>query len=102
MINAKLGNAWQARCPFCGATPKDLLDGVDLMTDIKSLKDLHVSPLHVLLRVGDGYFKAGFRNMAGVYKYNVQMTEAEKQKITNRYKVELIRLAFLLTIVRMI
>ena len=22
MINAKLGNSWQARCPFCGATPK--------------------------------------------------------------------------------
>ena len=22
MINAKLDNSWQARCPFCGATPK--------------------------------------------------------------------------------
>ena len=21
MINAKLDNAWKARCPFCGATP---------------------------------------------------------------------------------
>ena len=22
MINCKLQNSWQARCPFCGATPK--------------------------------------------------------------------------------
>ena len=44
------------------------------MTDIKSLEDLHVSPLHVLLRIGDGFFKAGLRNMAGVFKYNVSLS----------------------------
>ena len=44
------------------------------MTDIETLKDLHTSPLHVLLRVGEGFFKAGLRNMAGVFKYDVPFT----------------------------
>ena len=54
---------------------KDLRDGIDLMTDIETLKDLHTSPLHVLLRVGEGFFKAGLRNKAGVFKYDVPLTE---------------------------
>ena len=53
---------------------KDLRDGIDLMTDIETLKDLHTSPLHVLLRVGEGFFKAGLRNKAGVFKYDVPIT----------------------------
>ena len=86
MINAKLDNAWQARCPFCGCTPMDLRDGIDHMTDIETLKDLHSSPLHVLLRIGDGFFKAGFRNMAGVFKYDVEMTEDEKDMVEAWYE----------------
>ena len=85
MINAKLGNAWQARCSFCGATPKDLRDGIDLMTEIDTLKDLHSSPLHVLLRVGDGFFKAGFRLQAEIFKYDVPLSEEEHTLINWRY-----------------
>ena len=48
------------------------------MTDVETLKDLHTSPLHVLLRVGDGFFKAGVRNMAEVYKYDVAFTEDDR------------------------
>ena len=85
MINAKLGNAWQARCSFCGATPKDLRYGIDLMTEIDTLKDLHSSPLHVLLRVGDGFFKAGFRIQAEIFKYDVPLSEEEHTLINWRY-----------------
>ena len=48
------------------------------MTDLDTLLDLHTSPLHVLLRVGDCFFKAGMRNMAGVHKYDVPLTEDDK------------------------
>ena len=48
------------------------------MTDVNTLNDLHTSPLHVLLRVGDGFFKAGVRNMAKVYKYDVAFTTDDR------------------------
>ena len=50
------------------------------MTDIETLKDLTSSPLHVLLRVGDGFFKAGMRNLAGVFKYDVELDEEDRFK----------------------
>jgi hypothetical protein len=87
MINAKLGNSWQAQCPFCGCTPLDLRDGIDHMTDIETLKDLHTSPLHVLLRVADGYLKAGIRNLVGVFKYNVALTDDDKDMIEAGYSI---------------
>ena len=87
MINAKLGNAWQAQCPFCGCTPLDLRDGIDHMTDLETLKDLHTSPLHVLLRVADGFLKAGIRNLVGVYKYNVALTDDENDLIEAGYSI---------------
>ena len=86
MLNARLGNAWQARGPFCNAVPKDLRDGIDLMTDIKTLKDIPVAPLHVLLRTGEAFFKAGIRLNAGVFKYNVELTEEEKIRISDRFE----------------
>ena len=63
---------------------KDLRDGIDLMTDIETLKDLHTSPLHVLLRVGEGFFKAGLRNMAGVFKYDVPFTVDDRWAMWTR------------------
>ena len=57
---------------------KDLRDGIDLMTDIETLKDLTSSPLHVLLRVGDCFFKVGMRNMAGVFKYDVPLDDDDR------------------------
>ena len=50
MINCKLQNSWQARCPFCGATPK--VDRVteesgDTITNILNLSIIliHTNPL---------------------------------------------------------
>ena len=85
MLNAQLDNLWMAQCPFCSATPNDMRDGIDLMTDFDTLKNLQVLPLHVLLRTGEFFFKVGFRNMAGVYKYNVEQSKEEKEKINERY-----------------
>ena len=48
------------------------------MTDMETLKELHTSPLHVLLRVGDGFLKAGIRNMAKVYKYDVALSDDDQ------------------------
>ena len=84
MINCQLDNKWQARCPFCSAVPKDLRDGIDLMTDLDSLKNLPVAPLHVLLRTGEAFFKAGFRLKAGVFLYDAAMTEAEADSVEAR------------------
>ena len=85
MINCQLHNAWQAQCPFCDATPTDLMEGVDLATNIHTLRNLPVSPLHVLLRTAEFYFKVGFRLKAGVFKYNVEQTEDEKKRVLERY-----------------
>ena len=84
MINCQLDNRWQARCPFCSAVPKDLRDGIDLITDLENLRNLAVSPLHVLLRTGESYFKAGFRLKAGVFLYDAPMTEEEGERVDAR------------------
>ena len=54
------------------------------MTDIKTLKDLHTSPLHVLLRIGDCFFKVGMRNMAGVIKYDMAMSDDDRHELMVR------------------
>ena len=48
------------------------------MTDLESLKDLTSCPLHVLLRVGDCFFKVGMRNMAKVFKYDVPLDDDDR------------------------
>ena len=85
MINCQLHNSWQAQCPFCDATPSDMMDGIDLPTNIRTLRNLPVSPLHVLLRTGEFFFKVGFRLKAQVLKYNVEMSKEEKNQILERY-----------------
>ena len=83
-INAQLGNRWQARCPYCLAEPKDLLLGHDRLTDPAKLRNFQTAPLHVLLRSGEGFFKAGFRIKAGVHKYKTTLTPEEKSRIEIR------------------
>ena len=76
-INAQLGNKWTQRCPFCHSTPKDRLAGIKRPTKPGHLKNFQTAPLHVLLRTGEGFFKTGFRNKAGIQKWNLEMSPQE-------------------------
>ena len=81
MINCQLGNTWQARCPFCSATPSDIKAGIDKPTDQSTLVNLPVSPLHVLIRTGEMFHKAGIRNMAGVHKHSQRFDKDGFEKL---------------------
>ena len=81
MINCQLGNTWQARCPFCSATPSDIKAGIDRPTDQSTLVNLPVSPLHVLIRTGEMFHKAGIRNMAGVHKHSQRFDKEGREKL---------------------
>ena len=87
MINCQLGNTWQARCPFCSATPNDIKAGIDKPTDHSTLVNLPVSPLHVLIRTGEMFHKAGIRNMAGVHKHSERFDRGglERLAMKERY-----------------
>ena len=81
MINCQLGNTWQARCPFCSANPSDIKAGIDKPTDQSTLVNLPVSPLHVLIRTGEMFHKAGIRNMAGVHKHSQRFDKDGFEKL---------------------
>ena len=80
-----LKNGWTQRCPFCESTPKDRKAGIHRPTKPGALKNLQTAPLHVLLRSGEGFFNAGFRNMAGVHKHSQHMSVDEHDAIDQRY-----------------
>jgi hypothetical protein len=85
-------NNWSKRCPFCWATPDDVIDGEDSdieeQDDVEEDPDEFPGPLHYLINTGKCVFKAGTRNMPGTRKYNVEFSKGkngQKAKVETRW-----------------
>ena len=82
-------NNWSARCPYCWATPDDVIDGDD--SDFEEQDDVLDDPdespgqLHYIINTGKTVFKAGTRNQNGTRKYQFQFDEKQAKKVETRY-----------------